>query len=122
MPGVLILLSFVGKTAGFWYEKRTLMQDSSNLTKPPEGEDVAYAYGDIGVTKFATDARNQLSGWSFLLPLENFRDPANAQHLEDVPPAFRLGSFSDSFLIKKILSASDVERSTWKLGMGCFTD
>jgi hypothetical protein len=64
------------------------------LTKLPD-EDVAYAFGDVGITLLITDRHSgRLMGWSFLLSLENYRDPANAHHLEGIPPAFLLGSFN----------------------------
>ena len=121
MPGVFILLRFIANTSEFWFGKHLLMQ-SCDVTKLPDGEDVASALGDIGITLLATDRPNgPLMGWTFLLPLENYCDPANAHHLKGIPPAFLLGRLSNSCLIEKILSASDVETvSKWKLGMAAF--
>jgi len=121
VPGVFILLRFSAST-GFWFDKHVLSQ-SCDLTKLPDGEDVACALGDVGITLLSTDRPSgRLMGWSFLLPLENYRDPTNAHHLEGIPPAFLLGSFNNTYLVEQILSASNEEISKWKLGMAGFKD
>jgi hypothetical protein len=96
VPGVFIFLRFIASTE-FWFKKHVLWQNC-DLTLLPDEEDVACALGDVGITLLSTDRPSgRLMGWSFLLSLENHRDPANAQiahHLEGIPPAFLLGSFN----------------------------
>jgi hypothetical protein len=68
----------------------------------------------------ATDEQNgRLTGWSFLIPLENYREPANAIS-HNIPPAFLFGRFStiaSSDFIKRILSTSQEERKRLSLSM-----
>jgi len=48
------------------------LQESCDICKTPEGEDVACQFGDVGITCLTTQ-QNRLTGWSFLFPLENYR-------------------------------------------------
>ena len=87
---MLILLRF---TSG--PEFSSVMETLKNICDwkiMPEGEHVmACSYGEVGVTKLTVDRNCRLTGWSFLIPLDYFCEPANAVHLQWITPAFLFG-------------------------------
>jgi hypothetical protein len=97
------------------------LQSSCDLDKPPEGNDVACGFGDVGVTRVET-VNGRLIGWSFLLPLENYeakvkyivklneRSPGRGGR--EPPKGFLIGRFAKSsaaMFIDKIFSVASYE-------------
>jgi hypothetical protein len=92
----------------FFSIMETLQNSCTTLFK----ELLSDRYGDVGITRLLVDRDNRLAGWSFLLPLDYFRDPANAHYLKGIPSSFLLGCLRSYFhqsVIEKILSASNAE-------------
>ena len=119
VPGVFILLQFLANSK--FTSLMTDLQDSCvDLFEQPKGGDIAKRYGDVGITKLV-DRENRLAGWSFLLPLDYFRDPVNAPYLKGIPPAFLLGCFRTKprfrSVMEQILSASKAELHRCTLSM-----
>ena len=116
VPRVFILLRFLADSK--FSPTMEKLKNSCNLfTNQPEGDNWASCHGDVGVNQLNIDEHNQLTGWSLLLPLEDYRHQANAVHLNEIPPAFKIGRFSKMGLVNKILSLSEFERSQLTLSM-----
>lgn len=55
----------------------------------PDNE-IACNLGDVGVNTIST-TENAVTGWSFVFPLENYKDPKFARHLKTLPSARLFG-------------------------------
>ena len=119
VPGVLILIRFVAENK-FSSVMREL-QNSCNLFATRKEKDVANIYGQLGVTMLTTvKDSGLLTGWSFLFPLENFRNPSHAAITSAIPPAFLFGRrrlLVWSNLIQSISSTPETEISSLKLSV-----
>ena len=81
--------------------------------------------GDVGVTLITTSG-NSVTSFSLIFPLDKFQDPGNAVHLKGIPPAFLLGSITNSMgsdSVHKLVSATkNNEPSDFRLLLRCLTD
>ena len=112
---MFILLRFTARPA--YSSIMETLKNSCDLLRRPEGEHLARSCGQIGVTQATIDGNGRLAGWSFLIPLKNYSNPANAVHLEGIPPAFLSGRYSNPAskrFIEHILSASEATRFNYK--------
>ena len=112
---MFILLRFTARPA--YSSIMETLKNSCDLLRRPEGEQLARYYGQIGVTQATIDGNGRLTGWSFLIPLKNYSNPANAVHLEGIPPAFLFGWCSNPAskrFIEQILAASEATRLNYK--------
>ena len=113
VPSLLLL----PPTSSFWTMP---LISPSNVNKH-----TANRLGDVGVTLITTSG-NRVTGFSLIFPLEKFQDPANAVHVKDIPPAFRLGYITNSMgseNLRKLVSVTkNNEPSDFRLLLRCLTD
>lgn len=74
------------------------------------------------MTLIKTDAKNRITGWSLVFPLQKYSDPSNAAHVLALPPAFLLGCILNPQgfdAVHKIVSLSEIERKKLHFTLQC---